>query len=419
MLDLHYLTKNIDAVIENAANRRVDVDFERLTELLEVRRDVIQNAETARHQQRLAQQQMKSMDKSGAEFAALRGELKAYSVRVKELEEKRKDVVGELEQMQLVIPNMSHQSVPIGADDSDNELIRTVGTPRAFGFAPLDHADLGENLGLLDFERAAKVTGSRFTFLRGTAAHLSRTLINLMLDLHVQEHGYEELLPPFMVNRASMTGTGQLPKFEEDSFKTDDYFLVPTAEVPVTNFLSGEILDEAQLPLAFVAYTPCFRREAGSYGVDTKGLIRQHQFDKVELVRFVHPDTSYQEHELLLNHAEKVLQLLELPYRVVSLCSGDITFSAAKCYDLEVWIPSQNCYREISSCSNFEAFQARRGNIRFRPSESKKPQFVHTMNGSGLAIGRTIVALMENYQNEDGSISLPEVLAAKMGVKTL
>jgi len=344
-------------------------------------------------------------------------EMKDIASRIKELEPQAADLEEQTRQLLLNVPNIPHESVPVGKTDEDNELIRTWGELRQFDFEPQSHADLGEQAGLIDFKRAAKVSGARFAVLWGKAARLERALIDFMIELHTSEHGYTEVLPPFMVNAESMTATGQLPKFEEDLFKTTDgYYLVPTAEVPVTNLHRDERLDPDKLPLKYCAFTPCFRAEAGSYGQDTRGLIRQHQFDKVELVWFTHPENSWEAHEQLLYHAEEVLKRLNLPYRVVSLCSGDLGFSAAKCYDLEVWIPSQGRYREISSCSNFVDFQARRGNIRMDARQKgKRAAFVHTLNGSGLAIGRTMVALIENYQQADGTIDIPEVLRDRMG----
>ena len=317
----------------------------------------------------------------------------------------------------MTIPNLPHPTTPVGRSEDENVVVRSWGTLPNMAFEPKPHWDLAEDLDILDFERAAKITGARFCLSKGAGARLERALISFMLDLHTTEHGYTEVLPPFMVNRASMTGTGQLPKFEEDLFRLVDpeFFLIPTAEVPVTNIHRDEILKKSDLPICYTAYTPCFRREAGSYGKDTRGLIRQHQFNKVELVKFVHPDESQAELEKLTGHAEKVLQLLELPYRVMALCSGDIGFSACKTYDLEVWLPSQNTYREISSCSSFGDFQARRAGIRFREDEKSKPEFVHTLNGSGLAVGRTLVAILENYQQADGSIVIPAALRPYMG----
>ena len=329
---------------------------------------------------------------------------------------KIKELSEDINNRLLNIPNIPHISVPVGRSSGDNVEIKKWGNPRKFNFPVESHTELGDVLGILDFQRASKITGAGFVLYKGIGARLERALINFMLNLHVKEHGYLEISPPFMVNRESATTTGNLPKFEKDLFKVDDgnYYLIPTAEVPVTNMHRDEVIPEEMLPLYYVAYTPCFRKEAGSWGQDTKGLIRQHQFDKVELVKFVKPDGSYDELEKLLSHAEEVLKRLQLPYRVITLCTGDIGFSSAKSYDIEVWIPSQGKYREISTCSNFEDFQARRGNIRYKPKEGGKPQFLHTLNGSGLAIGRTMVAILENYQQEDGSVIIPEVLRSYM-----
>ncbi len=343
--------------------------------------------------------------------------MRQVSQRIKAMDEELKQVDEDLHRFLLTVPNLPHPSTPVGASESDNVQVRTWGEPRQPGFEAKPHWEIGEALGILDFERAAKITGARFVLYRGAGARLERALINFMLDLHTGDHGYLEVLPPFMVNRDSMTATGQLPKFEEDLFRLvdPDFLLIPTAEVPVTNIHRGEILKRSDLPIRYTAYTPCFRREAGSYGKDTRGLIRQHQFNKVELVKFTHPSESDAELEKLTADAEKVLQLLELPYRVMALCSGDIGFSAAKTYDIEVWLPGQSCYREISSCSTFGDFQARRAGIRFREDEKAKPEFVHTLNGSGLAVGRTLVAVLENYQREDGSVVVPQALRPYMG----
>jgi seryl-tRNA synthetase len=338
--------------------------------------------------------------------------MKDVSARIKGLDEELSELKEQLADFLAVIPNLPHETVPVGPDEASNELVRTHGDIPGFDFEVRDHVDLGRDLGILDPERAAKITGARFTNYYGSGARLERALINFMLDVHTREHGYVEVLPPFMANKDSFFGTGNLPKFEEDLFRLagTDYYLVPTAEVPVTNLFAGEILDEASLPRAFAAFTPCFRSEAGSYGKDTRGLIRQHQFNKVELVRFSTPEDSYSQLELLTSHAEEILRRLGLAYRVVTLSTGDMSFSSAKTYDLEVWIPSQNTYREISSCSNFEDFQARRAQIRYKPLEGKKTRFAHTLNGSGLAVGRTWVALVENFQQEDGTVLIPEVL---------
>ena len=345
-----------------------------------------------------------------AENQRLTAEAKSMEGELKELEQKQNDILLEL-------PNAPHETTPEGRSAEDNALVRVWGEKPAFDFEPRAHDELGESLGILDMKRAAKIAGARFALYRGAGAHLERALINFMLDLHTNEHGYTEWLPPFMVNPEAMTGTGQLPKFEEDLFRVNDgkYYLIPTAEVPVTNIHREEILSGEDLPLRYTAYTPCFRSEAGSYGQDTRGLIRQHQFNKVELVKFSRPETSYEELESLTADAEKVLKLLGLHYRVVTLCAGDLGFSAAKTYDIEVWVPSQNTYREISSCSNFEDFQARRAGIRYRPGAGAKPEFVHTLNGSGLAVGRTLVAILENFQRADGSVAIPGALRPYMG----
>ncbi len=339
-------------------------------------------------------------------------EMRETNQRIKEMDTELSLIEENLQAIIMSIPNLCDDSVPVGQSDADNLEIRVWGARPDFTFTPRPHWEIGEQLGILDFERATKLAGARFALLKGFASRLERALINFMLDLHTQKHGYVEVLPPFMANSASLTATGQLPKFAEDLFKIQDWdlYLIPTAEVPVTNIHREETLEERDLPLCYTAYTPCFRSEAGSYGRDTRGLIRQHQFDKVELVKFTTPETSMQELEKLLNDAEEVLQLLGLPYRVVTLCSGDLGFSATKTYDIEVWLPGQNCYREISSCSNFLDFQARRGAIRYRPDGQKKSRLVHTLNGSGLAVGRTLLAILENYQQADGSVALPEVL---------
>jgi seryl-tRNA synthetase len=344
--------------------------------------------------------------------------MQGIAQQVKDLEQQVTEAEAKLNEAALVLPNKLHASVPVGEGADDNVVVRANGVKKNFSFKPKEHWEIGEKLNIIDFERAGKVTGARFTFLRGAAAAMERGLIQFMMDVHARQHGYEEMIPPFIANANSFQGTGQFPKFKGDVFNLagSEYYLIPTAEVPVTNFYAGEILKESDLPVKFVAYSPCFRSEAGSYGKDTRGLIRQHQFNKVELVIFAHPEKSYELHEQLTQHAEKILQLLELPYRVMSLCSKDIGFGAAKCHDLEVWLPGQNAYREISSCSNFEDFQARRAGIRFKGNDPKaKPQFVHTLNGSGLAIGRTLIAVLENYQQEDGTVLVPKALQPYMG----
>jgi seryl-tRNA synthetase len=344
--------------------------------------------------------------------------MREVSGKIKEMDERVKEIEERLEQLLLMIPNIPDESVPVGESDADNVEVRRWGELRKFDFDPKPHWELGEALGILDFERAAKITGSRFVVYKGAGARLERALINFMLDLHIEKHGYKEIFPPFIVNRASMTGTGQLPKFEEEAFKlynNTDYFLIPTAEVPVTNLHRDEILEKDDLPIYYVAYSGCFRAEVGSAGRDTRGIIRQHQFNKVELVKFTEPDKSMEELEKLTKDAEEVLQLLGLPYRVVALCTGDLGFASAKTYDIEVWMPSYNRYVEISSCSNFKDYQARRANIRYRPEKGAKPQYVHTLNGSGLAVGRTTAAILENFQQPDGSVVIPEVLRPYMG----
>ena len=376
------------------------------------RKDLITQAEQLKAEQNRVSQKIAELKKQQADASGPIGEMQKLSTEIKALTAAASEAEAAVKNFMLRLPNLCHSSVPTGRSSEQNQVVRVVGTPAKLPFAAKEHGDLGEKLVGIDFTRAAKVTGARFAFLRGAVARISRGLTNFMLDIHTREHGYEEILPPFMVNYQSMQGTGQFPKFIEEAFHVEktDYYLIPTAEVPVTNYFADEILNQADLPVRFAADSPCFRAEAGSHGKDTKGLIRQHQFEKVELLKFVHPDESYAEHEKLTANAEEVLKRLELPYRVVALCSGDIGFSAAKCYDLEVWLPGQNTYREISSCSNFEDFQARRANIRFRPEGGGKPQFVHTLNGSGLAVGRTLIAVMENHQTEDGSIRIPEAL---------
>jgi seryl-tRNA synthetase len=419
MYDLRFLKDNLDALRQELGPRGADVGWADLRKLLDDRRALTTQVEELRHALRKGSEEVARLKREKRPADTLMNELKAHGDRIKQLEDNLRLVEDRLMELALRIPNRLHSSVPIGQEASDNVEIRQWGKPPHFAFAPKTHWDLGEALGILDFQRAAKVAGARFAVLMGLGARLERALINYMLDLHTSRHGYEEVLPPFMVNRAAMTGTGQLPKFEEDLFRLrdEDYYLIPTAEVPVTNLLRDETVPEKTLPRRCVAYTACFRREAGSYGKDTRGLIRLHQFNKVELVVFARPHDSYQELERLTSAAETVLQELGLHYRVVALCSGDIGFAAAKTYDLEVWLPSQNVFREISSCSNFEAFQARRASIRYRPEGkgNSKTEFVHTLNGSGLAVGRTLVAILEHYQQQDGSVIIPEALRSYMG----
>ena len=411
MHDPRLLSDQPDTLRTQLRSRGNDVPWDVIHALSEKRRALIRQVEEMRHQlkqgsDRIAElkRNKKPADEPMAALRQVREQIQAMEVELRRVEEP-------LREQALSIPNVPHQSVPTGTNEGDNQEIRRWGDLPNLNFTPRSHFDLGENLGILDFPRATKIAGARFSVGIGMGAQLERALANFMIDCHVQEHGYTEVLPPVLVNRASMTGTGQLPKFEDDAFHlpTEDFFLIPTAEVPVTNLFRDEVLDKNQLPIRYVAHTSCFRREAGSYGKDTQGLIRVHQFQKVELVNFVHPDHSYDELERLTQAAETILQRLKLPYRVMALCTGDLGFSAAKTYDLEVWLPSQQRYREISSCSNFEAFQARRANIRFR-TKGEKPQFLHTLNGSGLAIGRTVVAILENYQQADGSVTIPEAL---------
>ncbi|MDA1537302.1 MULTISPECIES: serine--tRNA ligase [Bacillus] len=422
MLDIKFLRTNFEEVKEKLQHRGEDLtDFGRFEELDTRRRELLVQTEELKSKRNEVSQQISVLKREKKDAEALILEMREVGEKVKDLDNELRTVEEDLERLMLSIPNIPHESAPVGETEDDNVVARTWGEVKEFAFEPKPHWDLATDLGILDFERAGKVTGSRFVFYKGAGARLERALISFMLDLHTDEHGYEEVLPPYMVNRASMTGTGQLPKFEEDAFRieSEDYFLIPTAEVPVTNMHRDEILNKDQLPIRYAAFSSCFRSEAGSAGRDTRGLIRQHQFNKVELVKFVKPEDSYEELEKLTNDAERVLQLLELPYRVMSMCTGDLGFTAAKKYDIEVWIPSYGTYREISSCSNFEAFQARRANIRFRREPNGKPEHVHTLNGSGLAIGRTVAAILENYQQEDGTIIIPEVLRPYMGGKTV
>lgn len=417
MLDIKFLRAHFDEVKERMQHRGEDLtDFEKFSGLDQRRRELIMESEALKNRRNEVTQQVAALKREKKDATKLIEEMRGVGEKIKALDAELKQVEAELEMLMLSIPNIPHESVPVGDSEEDNVEIRKWGEVPAFGFEPKPHWDIATDLGILDFERAAKVTGSRFVFYKGLGARLERALYNFMLDLHVEEHGYEEVLPPYMVNRASMTGTGQLPKFEEDAFLVNekDYFLIPTAEVPVTNYHRDEILNGGDLPINYVAFSACFRSEAGSAGRDTRGLIRLHQFNKVELVKFVKPEDSYEELEKLTGHAEKVLQLLGLPYHVMSMCTADLGFTAAKKYDIEVWMPSQHVYREISSCSNFEAFQARRANIRFRREPNAKPEHVHTLNGSGLAIGRTVAAILENYQQADGSVVVPEVLRPYM-----
>ncbi|QDP38780.1 serine--tRNA ligase [Radiobacillus deserti] len=420
MLDLKYVRENFAEIKEKLSMRGEDLtDLGKFGELDEKRRQLIAETEELKAKRNEVSKEISVLKKEKKDADALIVEMREVGDKIKTLDTDLKEVEEQLEQLLLSIPNIPHESVPMGDSEDDNVVVRTWGETPDLGYEAKPHWDLATELDILDFERAAKVTGSRFVYYKGLGARLERALINFMMDLHADQHGYQEMLPPQLVNRTSMTGTGQLPKFEEDAFRIEewDYFLIPTAEVPVTNYYRDEILHVDQLPQKFVAYSANFRSEAGSAGRDTRGLIRQHQFNKVELVQFVKPEDSYAVLEELTGHAEKVLQLLKLPYRVMSMCTADLGFTAAKKYDIEVWLPSYNTYREISSCSNFESFQARRAGIRFRREEKGKPEFVHTLNGSGLAIGRTVSAILENYQQEDGSIIVPEVLRPYMGGK--
>lgn len=418
MLDIKFARENPDKVEEALEKRNYDksVFYEFLKNEKE-RKTIDSAVQNHRHKSNEISEKVRVGSKQGQDVSELLLKAKELSDTIKNQEAFLKEWEEKVRNALLIIPNIPHSTVPLGKTSEYNREIRKIGDIPKFAFTPRDHSEIGVNLGILDFERGGKLAGARFTLYKGAGALLERALINFMLDAHTRENGYTEVLPPFMVNRACMTGTGQLPKFEEDLFKIEgwDHFLIPTAEVPVTNIFRDEILKEDDLPIYYTAYTPCFRKEAGSYGKDVKGLIRQHQFNKVELVKFAKPETSYDELEKLTSDAEKILQKLGLHYRVVALCTGDMGFSSAKTYDIEVWLPGQNKYREISSCSNFEDFQARRANIRYKPKDGGKPRFVHTLNGSGLAVGRTLVAILENYQQEDGSVTVPEPLKSYMG----
>jgi len=418
MLDMKFIRENIDQIKEKLAIRGSGIDLSLFLKMDEKRRGILGEIEALRAERNRASDEIAAKKKAKQKVdPEVFTSMKALSVRIKALDEALKAAEQETGDFILTIPNLPHDSVPKGKTEEDNVVVHSWGKAPDLSFEPKEHWAIGEKLGILDFDRAAKLAGSRFSLYKGAGARLERALINFMLDLHTETHHYTEILPPFMANRATMTGTGQLPKFEEDLFKIDglDYFLIPTAEVPLTNIFQKEFLNAEDLPICYAAHTPCFRKEAGSYGKDTKGLIRQHQFNKVELVKFVMPESSYDELESLLANAEEVLKRLGIHYRVVNLCSGDLGFSAAKTYDIEVWLPGQGGYREISSCSNFEDFQARRAGIRYRKKGEKKSEFVHTLNGSGLAVGRTVVAVLENFQQADGSVLIPEVLRPYMG----
>lgn len=417
MLEVKFVRQYIEHVEISLQNRGETVDLETFKKCDAKRKALLLEIEDLRHRRNVVTEQISAMKKNKKDTDDLVAEMRDVGDKIKGLDLHLSENEDQINQILFRIPNIPHQTVPIGKDSSENPVVKKMGSLPAFDFEPLPHWTLGENLKILNFEVASKITGARFPLYLGAGARLERALINFMLDIQTTKHGYKEVLPPFIVNRDSMTNTGQLPKFEEDLFKLEgwDYFLVPTAEVPVTNIHKGEVLNEEVLPILYTAYTPCFRSEAGSYGKDTRGLIRQHQFNKVELVKFTTPETSYDELETLLNNAEAILNYLHLPYQVVTLCTGDLGFSAAKTYDIEVWMPAQGIYREISSCSNFESFQARRANIRFKRKGKKGTELVHTLNGSGLAVGRTVAALLENYQQADGSVLIPEILKPYMG----
>jgi len=416
MLDLKMIRTNPEMVKNGLKKRYSKINIDEILKIDQDKRELISKVNLLKEERNRVSGEIGRLKKEKKDAREIILAMKKVSKEIKELDIQIKGMEETIHNILLEIPNLPHESIPVGKDEKDNLEIRKWGEPRKFDFAPLPHWDIGEALDILDFEQGAKISAARFTVLKGMGAKLERALTNFMLDLHTDKHGYQEIFPPFLVNEDTMTGTGQLPKFEDDLFKTTNgFYLIPTAEVPLTNLRRGEILKEEELPLYLTAYTACFRKEAGSYGKDVRGLIRQHQFNKVELVKICKPENSYNELELLTSNAEEVLKKLELPYRVVLLCTGDMGFSAAKTYDLEVWLPAQNKYREISSCSNCEDFQARRANIRYRSKENEKVNFVHTLNGSGLAVGRTLVAVLENYQQKDGSIIIPDVLRTYMG----
>ena len=421
MLDMKFVRDNLDAVRTMLKNRNNPLNLDNFVELEKNRRDILNEVEALKSQRNVTSKKIGAMKKSGEDTTAISAEMRAVGDKISALDNQLRTVEDNLRDILLHIPNMPKDDVPIGPDETFNPEIRRHGTPRTFDFTPKAHWELGTDLNILDFDRAAKVSGARFTFYRGLGARLERACINFMMDLHANRHGYTEMLAPYIVNRDSMIGTGQLPKFAEDMFKLDglDMYLVPTAEVPTTNFHRDEILSAENLPEYFSCYTACFRAEAGSAGRDTRGLIRQHQFNKVELIKFTTPETSWDELESMVDAAEDVLRILEIPYRVVLLCTGDMSFTSAKTYDIEVWMPAQNKYREISSCSNCTDYQARRANIKFRRDAKSKPEFVHTLNGSGIAVGRTVAAILENFQQADGSVKIPAALVPYMGVELI
>lgn len=417
MLDLRFVRENLEAVQQNLDNRHTTGDLENFAKLYDLRKDLIQEVEQLKAQRNSVTAEISALKRNKENADDKIAEMQKVGDKIAELDGKIRETESSLQNIALMLPNMCDASVPVGEDENDNPEMRRWGKPREFDFPIQAHWDLGESLDILDWERAAKESGARFTFYKGLGARLERALINFMLDLHTEQQGYTEMMTPYMVTRQTLTNTGQLPKFAEDMYKVEntEYFLIPTAEVTLTNFHAGEILSIDELPKYYTAFTACFRAEAGSAGRDTRGLIRQHQFNKVEMVKFATPETSYQELESLMDNAEEVLRLLELPHRVITLCTGDIGFGSAKTYDVEVWMPAQDCYREISSCSNMTDFQARRGNIKFRRDAKSKPEFVHTLNGSGLAVGRTVAAILENFQEADGSVRIPKVLQPYMG----
>lgn len=425
MIDIKLLEKSDSNYLAeyktSLKNRKGDpAQVDQLVSLNQERKKMIEKAETQKANQNKQSQEIAKLKKEGKDATEQLAALKSMSDEIKKLYADAEAADLKVQELCSILPNKAHKDVPVGQSETDNKVVRKWGEPKVFSFKAKEHFEIGEKLGILDFERATKVAGARFTILNGAAARLERALINFMLDIQTKENNYQETIPPFMANSTSFFGTGQFPKFKDDVFHVEgtDYHLIPTSEIPVTNYFRDEILDESKLPIYLTAYTPCFRSEAGSYGKDTKGLIRQHQFNKVEMIKITHPDRSYEEHEKMVANAEEILKRLELPYRVSLLCTGDMGFAAAKCYDLEVWLPGQNTYREISSCSNCEDFQARRANIRFK-SGTNKPQFVHTLNGSGLAVGRTLVAILENYQREDGSVEIPKALQPYTGFKEI
>jgi len=417
MLDIRWIRSNADEVKAYLANRNNDFDIEPLLSLDEEKRKLLSETEELKAKRNEGSRKVGMAKSKGEDAAELMEEMRVIGDRIRDIDGILAEIEEKMNNMLLSIPNRPHDSVPVGKDENDNPVVRRWGEPKSFAFEPKAHWDIGEAAGIMDFEKGAALAQSRFTVLKGMGARLERALLNFMLDLHTEKHGYLEVQPPFMVSSKTMQGTGQLPKFADDLYKceNDDLWLIPTAEVPLTNLFAGEILEEEQLPFYCTAYTPCFRREAGAYGRDVRGMLRQHQFDKVEMVKISTPERSYEELEMLTDNAEEVLRLLEIPHRTVCLCTGDMGFGSSKTYDIEVWLPSQDKYREISSCSNCEDFQARRMNTRYRPKGGGKPQFVHTLNGSGIAVGRTLIAVLENYQREDGSVAVPKALAPYMG----